>query len=155
MAIVASTHSRAVAAAGNYDAAGDILSNSATNGAGTAWQFPSVGQWGVIRGGVVTCSEDSVVFRLRLHLFADNPSSSELDDNAALAIAEADRPNHIGFVDFPAMTDVGVPSVAQFEALKPYHTKYGTLYGILQTLDVENNETAGMTVSVTLYVDKV
>lgn len=154
MAIFPSTHSRTVAAAGNYDAAGDIVSNSATDTTGTAWQFPGVGERGVIVSAVQTCSEDSVVWRLRLHLFRASPTTSEMDDNAAFNLTEADRPNYLGFIDFPAAADLGAVSGAQVDLLKGYTCPGGILYGILQTLDVENNETPGMTVSLTLFVDK-
>ena len=153
MTLVASTHSRTVAAAENYTI-GDIVSNSASNGAGTPWQFSNVGSFGYIRGGVITCTEDSITTLFRLHLFTASPTASELDDNVALAIAEADRGAYIGFVDFPAMVDVGVPSVSQTEVLKPF-TGLGTLYGILEDRSGETAETAAQTISITLYVEKV
>lgn len=148
-----SRSSRAVAAAGDYGA-GDIVSDSASNGVGTAWQFPNLGTQGTIYDAFATCSEDSVVWRLRLHLFKANPSASELDDNAAKAFAEADRANALGYIDFQAAADIGVYSMAGGSVLyKGYETLDGTLYGVVETLDAEANETAGMTLAFTLYAD--
>ena len=67
------TVSKAVAAAANY-AAADILSESATNGAGTAWTFSNIGPSGraiTITTALMTCTEDSVVFRGRENAHVD------------------------------------------------------------------------------------
>lgn len=151
-----STQSKTLAAAGNYTA-GDIMSESASNGVGTAWTFNDVGpKLGVVTilSSTITSSEDSVTFRGRLHLFKSNPSSSELDDNAAKAFAEADRTNFVGFVDFDALGDQGVPSWAVANNL-PITVQVGTdgkLYGVLEDLSGETNESANMVVTISLFV---
>jgi hypothetical protein len=150
--------SRAVAAAGDY-AAADIVSDSASNGVGTTWDFAQIGMGdgkvGTIYKADVTCSEDSVVWRLRLHLFSAAVSTAtELDDNAAKTLDNDDRANYLGFIDFPAMADLGEFSAAQADQLQfGYWCGNGghTLYGVLETLDAETNETASMTVSITLW----
>ena len=153
-----STVSRTVTAAGNYSAA-DIVSNSATDTEGTTWDFEQIalgeGHPATIYKADVACSEDSVVWRLRLHLFSAAVSAAtEKDDNAAKAMDNDDRANYIGFIDFPAMADLGEFSFAQADQLQfGYWCGKGghTLYGVLETLDAETNETAGMTIAITLY----
>lgn len=152
-----STASKAVAAAGDY-AAGDVLSESATNGAGTAWRFsdiaPASGRSGTINGAMATCDEDSVTFRLRVHLFSANPSSSELDDNAAKNFNDSDRANYVGYIDLPAMADVGGFAVAKADQQTMPFVAFGSdLWGVVETLDAETNETAGMTLSITLHAE--
>ena len=144
--------SRAVAAAGDY-AAADIVSNSATADAGTAWTFPNTGRQGVIYDAVCSCSEDSVVWRLRLHLFTKTPTTSEMDDNAAKAFTEVDRANLLGYIDFQAAGDQGAYSVAGGSALnKGYFAPSGQLFGVLETLDAETGETAGMSIEFKLFI---
>lgn len=148
-------HSRAVAAAGDY-ADNDIISNSATNGAGTAWTFARIGQGGhpfEIARALLTVTGDAVVAGSRLHLFRANPSASELDDNAALAIHADDVAKYLGFIDFPALVDMGGFAASQVSPSFPCDTGDGghTLYGILQITDAETNEVAGMTVAITLW----
>ena len=146
-----------IAAAGDY-AANDILSNSATNGAGVAWVFDRIsrqgGGSGWIMGARLTCSVDALVPRMRLWLFDANPSASELDDNAAFSLAVADRTKLIGYIDFNALTDAGAVSVTVRDDLRiPFKCAAGddAVYGILQTLDAFTNESAGMTVTISLH----
>lgn len=161
MLVKRSRASRAVAAAGNYSA-GDIISDSATNGAGTAWEFKEMafasGRPGTIYGAAWTCDEDSVVFRLRLHLWTGSPSTAtELDDNAAKTMDNDDRSLYLGYIDFPAGVDLGEFSAAQTECGKGYWCGQGgtSLYGVLETLDDEANETAAMTIAIELYARPV
>lgn len=160
--LIDSTVTLTAAAAGNYDAA-DIVAQSATNDAGVALEFlnmaPAAGRPGTIYAAKVTCSEDSVVWRLRLHLFAHTSAanadwSSELDDNAAKAFDNDERTKYQGYIDFPAMIDLGEFSFAQSTGLSlGYKCADGetSLFGVVETLDAETNETAGMTLEFTLY----
>ena len=153
--------SRTVAAAGDY-ADNDILSNSATNGAGTAWEFvnatPRSGGVGEIFEATLKCSAGAVVGTTRLHLFDRPPTTSEMDDNAALNMTTADRPFHIGWIDFAALQDVGDYGMIQATGLSQmFWVKEGqtgasakSLWGILQITDAETNESAGMTIEITL-----
>lgn len=157
------TASKVAAAAGDYGD-NDIVSESATNDAGTAWTFtnmaPREGGAGEIYHAMVKCTSEGVVATSRLHLFAMDSAanaswSSELDDNAALNIDEDEMDEYLGFIDFPAMIDVGEFAFAQASGLSHgFKCKDGhrNLYGIYQLTDAETNESAGMTVSITLYV---
>lgn len=151
--------SRAVAAAGDY-AAADIVSDSASNGVGTTWDFSDMavngdGKPATIFKADIACSEDSVVWRLRLHLFSAAVSTAtELDDNAAKTLDNDDRANYLGYIDFPAAVDLGEFSFSQATGLDfGYYCGNGsnTLHGVLETLDAETNETAGMTIAITLW----
>lgn len=143
-----------VAAAGDY-AALDVLSNDANNGLGQPWY---VGGLSRVRGrpfwlvGVrARCSEDSVAFRLRIHAFRRRPHpSTEMDDNAAFALNDADRGNgnYIGPIcDLPAFSDRGDfsesknPDIRELITPDPNHDGF---WFIVQTLDAEAAETAGM-----------
>lgn len=156
--ILHASASKTIAAAGNYDA-GDILSESATNGAGTAWEFavmaPRDGTPGVIFMATIKCSEDSIANRFRLHLFNASPSTAtEMDDNAAKTMDNDDRGKYLGYIDFPAMADLGEFSFAQAVGLNyGYVCADGaaSLYGVLETLDAETNETASMVIDIDLY----
>lgn len=152
------TASKTIAAAGNYTA-GDIVSDSAT--AGTAWEFTHIrlyeGRNGIITGGVITCDEDSVTARYRLWLFTMTPSTSQLDDNVAKATTAADLKNCIGYVDFEAMTDQGTGSFAKGTAYLDFILAEGSLslYGLLEDLSGEANETASMVIQISLGIEDV
>lgn len=147
---------KALAAAGNYTA-GDVLSESATNGAGTAWSWPGLGPADVntpmvIIGAVLVGNNQSRLVQHRLHLFSANPSNSELDDNAALNIVSADKSLYQGYINFPATTDEGTAVTSQRSGLAhAVKTASGTLYGILEDLDGETDESAGETIEITLH----
>lgn len=149
--------SRTVAAAGDYGD-NDIVSDSASNGAGTPWVFenmaPRPGGVGEIFAATLKCSTGAVVATFRLHLFSRAPTTSEMDDNAALNMTTADRPYHVGWIDFAALTDVGDYAMTQATGLsQAFHCDEGgrDLYGILQITDAETNEGAGMTIELSLY----
>lgn len=129
----------------NYTA-GDVISESATNAAGTAWSFSQLRMSaGEIRGArLVTNSE--ITSRHRLHLFTANPANSELDDNSQFGELYSDELLKIGEIDFPALastnTSVGDSARAQnFDLRIP--VRQGNLnnseaidvYGVLVTLD--------------------
>ncbi len=157
------TASKVAAAAGDY-ADNDIVSESASNDAGTAWTFlnmaPREGGAGEIYHAFVKCTTEGVAATSRLHLFAMDTAanaswSSELDDNAALNIDEDEMDEYLGFIDFPAMVDVGEFAFAQATGLSQgFKCKDGHrhLYGIYQLTDAETGEGAGMTVTIGLYV---
>lgn len=146
-----------IAATGDY-AANDVVSNAVTDGQGVAWVFDNVvrgnGLGGWILGAVLTCSVDAMVPRLRLWLFNDTPASSELDDNSAFSLAAADRVKIVGYIDFNALGDAGAISVSVRDDLRlPFKcaASGAALYGVLQTLDAFTNESAGMTVTISLH----
>lgn len=149
---------KTIAAAGNYTA-GDIVSESASNGVGTSWAFTNFaredGRPGTIFKADITCDEDSITASYRLHLFSANPSSAtEKDDNAAKAFDNDDRLNYLGAITFPAMVDEGEFSRAQVDGLTfGYWCGNGssTLYGVLEDLTGETAETAGMSMTITLW----
>lgn len=149
--------SKTLAAAGNYDD-NDIASESASNGVGTAWEFvnmaPREGGVGEIFMATIKCSAGAVVASTRLHLFSESPTTSEMDDTAALNMTTADRAKHLGWIDFPAMVDQGDYAMAQATGLsQAYYCADGArdLYGVLQLTDAETNESAGMVVEIELF----
>jgi hypothetical protein len=101
---------KALASATAYHAE-DVLSESATNGVGTAWTFAAIakvnGGTGYIVKAQAICETTAVTPRLTLYLFNATPTS-ELDDHAAnTALLHADLANYVGKIDFPALEDVG------------------------------------------------
>lgn len=142
-------------AAGDY-AAADVISNSTS--AGVAWVFPSAARFlggkGVVRTAFITFSQVLVVATTRINLFSANPSASELRDNVAYAVNAADIPKQIGHIDFAAVA--GGRSFSQNVYL-PYACAAAddALYGILQFIGAEANESTSMTVSVGLGVDRL
>jgi hypothetical protein len=150
-----------LAAAGDYGAE-DVLSESATNGVGTDWDFvdiaKSIGGNGYITKALVLCSTTALTPRITLYLFAA-PPTSELDDNAAnTAVATADLANYIGRIDFNAMEDLGgmSGSIATVSTLGNLPLAYNcdessdTLYGIAVTRDAITGEAASMTLTISL-----
>ena len=81
------------------------------------------------------------------------PTTSEMDDNAAFNITVVDKTKLIGYIDFPAMVDQGDIGYAQNLDVRLGYKCVGTanLYGILQILDAETNESAAMTVTIELH----
>lgn len=150
--------SKAVAAAANYTA-GDVVSESAT--AGTSWEFSPIqlfeARRGVITHAVLTSSEDSVTARYRLHLFTSDPSASELDDNVAKNFAAADLGKYVGSIDFEAVVDQGAGGWTKSSPYVGFQLDEASqaLYGVLEDLDGETAETAGMTYTIRLFVEDV
>lgn len=154
---IRSKASKTIAAAEDY-ADNDVLSESASNGVGTAFTFlnmaPREGGVGEIFHATIKCSAGAVVAGFRLHLFSESPTTSEMDDNAALNMTTADRAKHLGWIDFTAASDQGDYAMSQASGLSAgYYCADGArdLYGILQATDAETNETAGMTVEIELF----
>ena len=154
--LITSVVSRAVAAAGNYDA-NDVVSNSATEASATPWVFdgmsPGVGKAGCIFAASIVCSEDDVSgSRFRLFLLNEQPAADTvLADNAALSFGAADLDKVVCYIDFPAMIDIGAFSMAQAVGVNYGYYTTDKLYGVLQILDAETSETAGMTVAIKLH----
>ena len=89
----------------------DVLSETDTASAGTAWTFSTIakvnGGTGYIVKAQAICETTAVTPRLTLFLFNATPTC-ELDDNAAnTALLHADLANYVGKIDFPAMEDLG------------------------------------------------
>lgn len=114
---------------------------------GGASAILSFTNFGPVEGGTVYVTE--VSFRsdegaipasmaaTRLHLFSVSPTA--IADNAAFDIPIADRAGYLGFVDIPAILDLGATLWAQTSAAsimgKPVVVPTGgTVYGLLQTI---------------------
>lgn len=137
-----------VEAAGNY-AAGDLLANSDTNEEGLPWEFAGVARvengTGTIVGASVRVTAASMTARIRIHLFNSYPSG-ELDDNAARSILVGSAQNYLGFIDLPALESRGGFAFAQVDGIaKQFEADNGgNLQALLELLDAETNEAAGM-----------
>lgn len=149
-----------IPAAGNY-AANDVVSDSTS--AGTAWDFavaPRKGFAGYITYAQLLCSATSVASRFRLYLFKNTPTSNLNDNVANTAIAAADIDESVGYIDFPTTSSKGGYAESQVTIGDPTcPMKFNcdqdddTLYGILVVLDAETNESASMTVQITLTAE--
>jgi hypothetical protein len=93
-----------------------------------------------------------------LLLFAQTPTASEMDDNAATTpVGAADTPYYLGSIAFSAGTDVGASTFCLPTTLTPAAPRFiwasaTSIFGILVFRDAEANETAGMTVRITLFI---
>lgn len=148
---------QALAAAGNY-AANDVLNSDATNGAQWVWEnvCPPEGGSVWLVGVSATCTEDSIANRTRIWPFVQTIGGSSVADNAAFAMVDTDRKNVRPYIDLPAFADVGVPSIAFDGDTRRKITLPGPhLYGLVQTLDAETNETAGMLLRIVLEFEQV
>ena len=138
---------KALVAASAY-AAADVLSESATNGVGTAWTFSAIasgnGRSGEVTKAHVISETTALTPRLVLYLFTAAPTC-ELDDNAAnTALLHADQANYVGRIDFPAMSENGtgdseaIATESTFGNLPLAFTCAATaddLFGVLVTMD--------------------
>ena len=148
------------AAAGNYSA-GDVLSASASAGAGVATAVELSETYAVkqIAQVVAVCSEDSVVFRLRLHFYDYNPAAAdvEMDDNEAVDFAKnaTGAAGYIGSVTLSAFRDGGtsmaVSETELIDKLLRVASGLSKVYMVVEVLDAEANETAAMTVRFDIY----
>lgn len=150
------------AAAGNY-AANDVISQSATSDAGVALTLSNVvnraGKTAILDSISAVCSEDSVVWRLRLHFYDYSPAAAdvEMDDNVAFDFAKTatGAAGYLGYIDLPAMADRGTAMAhAQLDSIRrQFKCKAGSkhLYMLPETLDAETNETASMTIRFDTY----
>lgn len=145
-------------AAGNY-ADNDVVSNSDTNGEGDALEFTNAvkGNAGAGRlvGASIACDTAAVTASTRIHLFSQEPTASELDDNAAFSLHADDVPYYLGFVQMDALSSgFALPSTLTPGAPLFVHAESGkSLFGILQFTDAETNEAAGMVFTIKLFVE--
>lgn len=155
----------AAAAAGDY-ADNDVVSNSATNGAGTAMEFELAvsaggGAGRVIQATLSFTAATAIAATSELQLFSQTPTATELDDNAAEGgVGAADVPYYLGSIAFAQGTDVGastfcLPSALTVAAPLFIHAEGSSrsIFGRLIFRDAETSETAGMTVAITLYIE--
>lgn len=149
----------AIAAAGNY-AALDVFSNDATADAGDPFVFAGAarvdGGGGWITRLILTCSATGLLARTRIWFFNAAPTTTEMDDNAAFNITVADRSKVIGYLDLPALADVGDIAYAQnITDRLQFDLPSGTsLYAIGQFIDAETNEAAAMTMTLEISVEQ-
>ena len=146
------------ASGGNYTA-GDVVGNDDTASGGDPLTVENIaaqhGKVITIYGITAICSEDSVTFRPRLHFFDAVPAAAdvEMDDNAAFAITTST--NYLGAVDLPAFADEGGVATTYDHALRFFAkvtNETRDLYVVVEALDAETNETAGMTIRFDFYV---
>ncbi len=142
---------KALASAAAYHAE-DVLSEDATNGVGTDWDFTTIakvnGGTGYIVKAQAICETTAVTPRLTLFLFNTAPTS-ELDDHAAnTALLHADLANYVGKIDFPAMEDLGTGDSESVATPSTYGnlplafqcaTAADDLFGIVVTRDAFTN----------------
>lgn len=151
------------AAAGDY-ADNDVISDSASNGVGTAIEFENAvrvsgGAGKIVGASVNFIAATAIAATTELELFSQNPTATELDDNAAAgSVGAADAPYYLGSIAFAAGTDYGAGTICRPSALTPaaplfIRSEATSIYGRLIFRDAEANETAGMTVSITLYIE--
>ena len=157
---------KALAAAGNYDA-GDVMSESAS--AGTAWTFSAIAREdngsGHIIKAIAFCQTTALTPSLTLFLFHTLPTC-ELNDNAAnTAVLWADKDNFIGSIDFRAMEDLGTGisqaiAVADSGDTNNLPLAFDTaaaaddLFGVVVTRDAITGESAGMNLMISLTAEQ-
>ncbi len=149
------------AAAGDYTA-GDVMSTNVTDTLGVALPLGPVvnaaGQVAILDKVVARCSEDSVLNRLRLHFYRDNPlpTEVEMDDNIAADWAKTVNGynKYVGNVVLAAFQDMGTAMAMSTTSGLREELRTGTtpnLWMVVETLDAEVNETAGMLLSFDFY----
>lgn len=125
----------------------DVVSESDTNGEGTAWAFSipfGKRSAGYITKAIIQTKKASVTASFTLFLFNVTPTS-ELDDNAANTAPDyEDLAGYQGRIDFPGMEDLGgdsswsqaTPSTAgQLPLMFQCAAADDRLFGILVTRD--------------------
>jgi len=151
------------AAAGDY-ADNDVISNSVSNGTGVALEFANAvrvtgGAGKVVGGSINVVAATSVAATMGLQLFSQTPTATELDDNAAEGgVGAADAPYYLGEILFATGTDYGAGNIKYPSTLTPaapllVYATATSLFGRVIMRDAEANETAGMSVIVTLYIE--
>lgn len=149
------------AAAGDY-AAADVMSPNVTDTLGVAQVIGPVvdvaGQAAILDKVVVRCSEDSVLNRLRLHFYRELPlpGEVEMDDNIAADWAKTagGLNKYIGAIPLTAFADMGTAMAMSTTGNLRELLRTGTttnLWMVVETLDAETNETAGMLLAFELY----
>lgn len=159
-----STSATFVAEAATDYADNDVISNSDTNGAGLALEFPSaVGAGGagkIIGGSINVVASTNVAATMGLQLFSQTPTATELDDNAAEGgVGAADTPYYLGEMLFAAGTDYGAGNIKPPSTVTPaapfmIRAESGrSVFGRLIMRDADANETAATTIIITLYIE--
>lgn len=151
-----------VAAAGNYSA-GNIMSNSATDGAGVATKIELGEVFAVkrIRQIITKCDEDSVTFIPRYHFYDQEPAAAdvEMDDRTAgdFAKTATGRAAYLCSILGGAFVDRGTAmAVSETDLIdKLVRTASGksAIWLVLEDTTGETNETAGMTFTIDIYFD--
>ena len=150
------------AAAANYTA-GDVLSSTATAGAGLATYVPNLAR---TPGGVANfaavrarCSEDAVLLAPRFRWFSAPPAAAdvEMDDNAAFDLITATgRGLHVAKFLGSSFVDDGTSGSTSDSVglVEPAQCAVGEtgLWLVLTTAVDETNESAGMTIDLDFYV---
>ena len=150
-------------ASGNY-ADNDVISDGETNGTGTALEFANTvrvsgGSAKIISASISYTAATAIAATSELMLFSQTPTASEMDDNAAWGgVGAADVPYYLGSIAFSAGTDVGASTFGLPTTLTPaaplfVRSEATSIFGILVLRDAEINETASMTVRITLYLE--
>lgn len=156
--ILSKTVEKNLAAAGDY-AANDVMSESAS--AGTSWIFTLEGiQSGWIEKVVAICSTTALTPRLTLQLYTEPPTCALNDNVANTGCIAADTDNYIGYVDLPAMRDLGTgqseaiatPNSSSANLPLSFLAPKGRLYGIIVTRDAITDEAANMNLSLSLHI---
>lgn len=153
----------AAEAAGDY-ADNDVMSNAAGAGLGEPIVFANAvrqtgGSAKVVDASILYTAAAAFVPTSELLLFAAAPTTTEMDDNAAFtAVDAADLANYLGSINFAAGTDIGPGTLGAPATLTPaaplfIRSTTTTIYGILVLRDASIAETAGMTVTITLYIE--
>ncbi len=110
--LITSSVKKNLEANGSAHAAGDVLSETDTASAGTAWHFKNVvpyeGGSGYIVKARAETQVESQTYRIALQLYTRNPSGAELDDNAAAASpTPADAPYFLDEILLPDLHSRG------------------------------------------------
>lgn len=143
--------SQRLTAAGDY-AANDVLSDE------QVWWFQNCarepGRGFMIMGVRVLCSTEGVLFRPRISLFNESPGTPPAD-NAPFSITEGMYGKYLGALDLAAFADVGtVAATWDFDVRMEFPTAPDSKdsWAIVQTLDAEAGEAAGMAMEIMLIV---
>lgn len=121
----------------------DVVSESATNGTGTAWVFSgaAIGP-GMITGFRLWSDKEdmSPQPRFMVHIYKQNPSV-ELDDNSAFGVVYAQESYKVAEFALPAMTAEDTTAgdgarTQNYDIRFPFpKTADGALYGVVEILD--------------------
>lgn len=145
------------AAAGDY-AAGDVLSNSASNNVGVATYVANLSRTAGLPAVIVAIraisSNASLLSRMRCQWFTTMPlpANVEMDDNAVFGFTTATgRDQWVGSTLTSAFTAKGTSdTMAMQEPLRTAPTDAG-LWLVLTTEDAETNEAANQTIRLDFY----
>jgi hypothetical protein len=162
-AFSSSRGSFAAVAAGDY-ADNDVMSNDAGAGLGDPIEFPLAvrapgGAAKIVGARITYTAATAFPPTSELFLFSQAPTVTEMDDNAAFtAVDVADLPYSLGSILFAAGTDVGPATVSLPSALTPAAPLFvraaaRSIFGILVLRDAATAETAGMLVTIDLYLE--